>query len=302
MPGWVGAIRQIVWPYLRPIGLLVFLLSALSPLPATPQQPSTILLVPREELVKAMEEQKQEGYNILATTNGSRFSAGVLLYLVQWAKQVDSTQSALLVHHEDNFRAYLQVAQVESAKAPTFVKLAYKNSQDEIVVYSKVIKRVAEGSQPITSLSILASSRSDFSYKDNLSKPKLKVHNGRRITYRLLDFGNRIVYDQIDGLSGRPLDGILGTLFSIIGEGDAKYAAFAMKDSLQVMYSVAKKGPFTKKPVTTIYPKGDVVNGTKRKDLSQLAEMLKRPVKIEYVDVRWPSSHAETIRVAQDGH
>jgi len=286
------------------MGLLTFLSLSLSPLAAAPQQPNTILLVPREELVKAMEEQKQEGYNIMATTNGSRFSAGVLLHLVQWAKQVDSTQTALLVHHEDNFRAYLQVAQVDSAKAPTFVKLAYKYGQDEIVVYSKVIKRIVEGSQPITSLSVLASSKSDFSYKDTYSKPKLKVHNGKRITYRLLDFGNRIVYDRIEGLSGRPIDGILGTLFSIIGEGDAKYAAFSTKDSLQVMYSVAKKGPFTKKPMTTIYPRGEVVNGipNKRKDLSQLAELIKRQVEIEYVDVRWPSLHPETLRVVQDGH
>ena len=49
--------------------------------------------------------------------------------------------------------------------------------------------------------------------------PKLKVTNRQEITYRLLVFGEMVVYDEIDGTFGRPLSGVLGALFKVIGDG-----------------------------------------------------------------------------------
>lgn len=58
-----------------------------------------------------------------------------------------------------------------------------------------------------------------YSYEDLLSKPHLKVTNERVLSYRLMDFGDTTVFDDIKGLRGRPTSGVLGLLFQLIGEG-----------------------------------------------------------------------------------
>ena len=62
--------------------------------------------------------------------------------------------------------------------------------------------------------------------------PKLKVTNRQEITYRLLVFGEMVVYDEIDGTSGRPLSGVLGALFKVIGDGRL-YHSVLVDDGLQ---------------------------------------------------------------------
>ena len=96
-----------------------------------------------------------------------------------------------------------------------------------------------------------------YSYMDTLSTPHLKVTNQRVMTYRLLDFGNWVAYDEIKGLTGRPTSGILGFLFRIIGEGRILQTRMAIsKDGLQFNRATARKG-FIKRIVTaTIYPDG----------------------------------------------
>jgi len=88
-----------------------------------------------------------------------------------------------------------------------------------------VIERIEKGKMPRIAINVMvgwpksAELPKKYSFVDTLSTPKLKVTNHREITYRLLDFGDMIVYDDIHGLTGRPTSGILGMLFKIIGEG-----------------------------------------------------------------------------------
>ena len=66
------------------------------------------------------------------------------------------------------------------------------------------------------------------------------------IAYRLLDFGDMIAYDRVQGLTGRPTSGILGLLFRNIGEGRVVASRMAIShDGLQVSRAKAKKAFFT---------------------------------------------------------
>jgi len=69
------------------------------------------------------------------------------------------------------------------------------------------------------------------------------------------------VLDEIDGISGRPLSGLLGTIFKLIGEGDAVFSRFSIStDGLQIVRAKAKK--LVSRTVTaTIGPDGKAQNG-----------------------------------------
>src|SRR3989304_2367044 len=57
-----------------------------------------------------------------------------------------------------------------------------------------------------------------YSYDDTRASPNLRVTQKRLIRYRLLDYGDRIWYAEVEGLHGRPTSGVLGALFGLIGE------------------------------------------------------------------------------------
>lgn len=105
------------------------------------------------------------------------------------------------------------------------------------------------------------------------------------MTYRLVDFGNWVVYDEIKGLTGRPTSGILGFLFRIIGEGSVVQTRMAIsKDGLQVYRATAKKGFIERIDIVTVYPDGkmekDVPPG--RPDLIEIAKRISQPLEIDY--------------------
>ena len=90
---------------------------------------------------------------------------------------------------------------------------------------SRVIREVVQGPAPLLALGVViswpavAGAPSEYSYEDTLSTPHLKVTQKRVITYQLLDFGDVVVFDRMEGLHGRPTTGALGVLFSALGEG-----------------------------------------------------------------------------------
>ena len=129
-----------------------------------------------------------------------------------------------------------------------------------------------------------------YSFADTLSTPRLKVTNHREISYRLLDFGDMIVYDQINGLTGRPTSGILGMLFRIIGDGRVVQSKMAVTpDGLQINRTHAKKGPFSIKETVTVLPQGITQKWlpNDRPDLLDIEMLLKRPLKIRYLPLEF---------------
>ena len=154
-----------------------------------------------------------------------------------------------------------------------------------------IVKVVKKGSHPTLTVNVRTAwpDRPDetdkFSFIDTLSVPKLKVTNRQEITYRLLVFGDMVVYDEIDGTSGRPLSGVLGALFKVIGEGRIEYYhSVLLDDGLQVVRAKARKSLFSKTTTITIYPDGRAENGMppNRPDLAATEELLKRDLDIEY--------------------
>ena len=127
-----------------------------------------------------------------------------------------------------------------------------------------------------------------YSYLDTLSTPRFKVTNRQVITYRLLDFGDWAVYDEIEGITGRPKSGVLALLFRVIGEGRIAHSRMAIsEDGIQVSRTRAEKAFMEVTTTVTVHPDGtmekDVPAG--RSDLLELEKRLKQPMEIDYVEL-----------------
>ncbi len=108
--------------------------------------------------------------------------------------------------------------------------------------------------------------------------------------YRLLDFGDRFFFDDIDGLTGRPTTGLLGFLFGLIGDGRVVVTGIAIsKDGLQVVRGTAKKAFIGVTTTATISPDGrsekDAPEG--RLDLVALETLLQTPFEMAYKPLKW---------------
>ena len=108
------------------------------------------------------------------------------------------------------------------------------------------------------------------------------------MTFRFLVFSDMVVLDDIEGISGRPLTGALGTLFKIIGEGNADYARFSIStDGRQVLRTRATK-VISKTVTATINADGSGQSGIPegRTDMLALEERLEQPLDLEYFPYR----------------
>ena len=126
-----------------------------------------------------------------------------------------------------------------------------------------------------------------YSYLDTLSTPRFKVTNWQVMTYRLLDFGDWAVYDEIEGVTGRPMSGVLALLFRVIGEGRIAHSRMAIsEDGIQVSRTTAEKAFMGVTTTVTVYPDGimekDVPDD--RADLLELERLIKQPLEIDYVE------------------
>jgi hypothetical protein len=263
--------------------LLALLLAAMGPGEAR--------RVSGDEVLEAM--RASQGFDPTATTNGARFQAEVLLRLSRQARARDPQGPPLFIGHAEWFSAYLARTGLTAEKAPSFVRLAFQHGQDMDVDYraDRVLGAVGEGPRPELALNVriwwpAAPDRpKQYSYEDTLSNPQLRVTNNRVITYRLLDFGDMVGFQEIEGLLGRPTSGVLGLLFKVIGEGHVEENRMAIApDGLQVARARAKKAFFEVNTTVTVYPDGrtekDVPPG--RPDLLALEARLKRPFKATY--------------------
>ena len=255
-----------------------------------PPAAGAVRVVPREQILEAMKA--SQGFDPTATTNGARFQAEVLLRLARQARARDAEGPPLFFGHAEWFEAFLERTGLTAEKAPAFVRLAYDHGQDTELEYrpGRVVE-AGEGPPPELALSVRLfwpdrpGAPKQYSYEDVLSSPHLKVTNERVITYRLLDFGDMIVYDEIDGLRGRPTTGVLAFLFRLIGEGHLKESRMAISpDGLQVSRARAEKGFLGVTQTVTVHPDGriekDVPEG--RPDLQALEARLKAPLRLRY--------------------
>lgn len=251
--------------------------------------------VPRAELAVEMRTAAvlYGDYNLLATTNWTRFQSALYLQLVRNAMEREPLGGVLMIPSADLFWEFVSVAEVEDpAEAPAHLLWRLHLDQRTYLEYKpdSIVRSVKKGSQPTLAVNVYINwpDRPDgtekYSFIDTLSVPELRVSNHQEITFRILDFGDMVVYDKVAGASGRPLSGVLGALFKVIGEGDVKWArAGISQDGIQVVRAQAKKF-FTKTATVTILPDGVAEKGTPddRPDLAVIAAMLEEDLDLEY--------------------
>ncbi len=233
-------------------------------------------------------------YDILATTNATRFQTAFILELARRARRRNVDRDVLFVRAEYIYFEFLKVAELQGQpeKAPAYRLLAHEFQQNIEIEYrsDSVIQDVVSGPPFNAAFNVRVAwlDRPDeitkYSFTDTLAVPKLKVTNHQVITYRLVDFGDMVAYDKIEGLSGRPLTGLLGAIFKLLGEGSVKWSrSMYSADGLQIIRARAKK-IFNKTATVTINPDGQAEKDVPddRPDLAVIAERLEQDLKINY--------------------
>ncbi len=272
-------------------------LSTQAPASAGPGQDTPRVLT-HQAILEAM--RLCEGYDPAATTNGARFQAEVLLHLARQARARQPDGPPLLLGHTEWFGAFLDRTELDAKEAPLYALLAYRHGQDMVFDYraDRVVLDAREGPRPNLALNVVIwwpkrpGGSSRYSYRDTLSTPELKVTNRRLITYRLLDFGDMVVYDDVHGLTGRPTSGALGILFRIIGEGRVVRSRMAISsDGLQISRARAKKAFIGVSTTVTVYPDGRTEKDVPpdRADLAAIEARIKEPLEMDYHPIEYLS-------------
>lgn len=277
--------------------VLAVLIAAFLHGPVTAQSPfpEQHRRVALDHLRDAMVREAERGYDLKVVANATRFTAAVIIDLVRGARVSRPEGDPLLLHHDDWYEAYRTAAGLTPDSVPEFVSLQRDHRQSQYVDYRSSTTRVEvdEGPAPEIVLNVTAGWPDGddvpdrYTFVDSAATPSMRVTNERIVTYRLVVFRDMVLQDKIRGIRGRPLNGALGTLFKIIGEGRAVQSRFAIsQDGLLVTYATAKKGFISVKPVSVTYPDGTVEKGVPngRSDLEEIAERLKQKIEIDYLN------------------
>jgi len=243
------------------------------------------------ELVEVM--RLARGYDVTRSTNATRFLNETLLRLARRAQRTDPEEHPLFISHSDWFLSLLQVTGLSTEDAPLFSRLADEHKQDILIDYrrDRVIRSNGPGSSPDMALNVrfwwpaVPGAAKSFSSLDTLSVPKLRVTNMRVITYRLLDFGDMIVCDRVHGLRGRPVSGLLGIMFRLIGDVAVVSSRMAISNvNLQIVRVHSRKHRMGLRTTGTVHPDGRAEKGIPkgRPDLAAAEARLKRRLTIEY--------------------
>jgi hypothetical protein len=262
------------------------LTAALAVVLAAAAVPAGLTPVSRAQIADAM--RASTGYDATATTNSGRFQADVLLRLADLG-----AAGPLFIGHREWFEALLEVQHLTAERAPIFARLANEYGQDMAVECraARVLESVAKGPKVKRALGVRIAWPSSngkpefYSFEDLLSRPTLEVTNHREVTYRLLDLGDRVVLNEMDGLTGRPSSGALGLLFKMIGEGRVvEYRMALAADGVQVSRGRARKAFFDVESTVTVQPDGKADKDTpaNRPDLQALDRRLQEPIEVKY--------------------
>ena len=259
------------------------------PAPAAPR-PGWVT-VPPQRLLEAMREVRS--YELTATANGPRLQADVVLALVREATARDPERRPLFVGHREWFEAFLARTGLAPSQAPLYVRRPYEVGQDLVVDYRKeaVVETVLQGPPPRVAANVRifwakdAGRPDQYSYDDTLSRPSLRVTQERLITYRLVEYEDRLWYAEIAGLRGRPTSGPLGVLFRLIGEARVEESRSAfLPDGTQVVRGRATKWGIDRTETATVWPDGHADRGLPpgRPDLLAVEKRLLEPLAIRF--------------------
>jgi hypothetical protein len=246
--------------------------------------------VSRKEILEGMS--RHGAYSLTSTTTAIRFAGEAILAIVQRRKQEAPSSTHLWIGHADWFAAHLATAGVPYAKMSPGARAGFQRRRDAVVDYGPgVVERVVKGPVPLLALDVTlfwpdtGTAPSEFRYRDTLSHPPVDVYNQRVVQFKVLQYENLLVFDQIRGISVRPL-GFMSAIFAVLGKPDLRQIRMAVsRDQWQVMRGTVNVFAGIMKTGTgTIEPGGrgqeEIPQG--RADLRALAEQMNRPLELRY--------------------
>ena len=232
-----------------------------------------------------------QGYDTAAATNQSRLVADFLLGLAR-RPEISSGPGTFQVQPERFFEAWLDVTGRRSDQAPVSMRKVLEHGQ-RFVVDTRPTTRISPSTVSARQvLGVRASwpaapgAADHYSYHDTTAEPSVRIRQSRVITYQLIDFGDFIAYENMQGIRGRPTSGALGALFGLLGAAEIHQSRFAVaEDQTQVNWSRVEK-LFSFTALSTITPDGvaerDIPDH--REDLEALAEKLATGLEIEALE------------------
>ena len=253
--------------------------------------PAQAEVVSTDTLLAAMG--RELGYELTATTNGARLEAGVLRTLIREHVAKSDAPRPLFIGHREWYEAFLARTGLSSSAAPLYARASFEVGQDMLVEYRRehVIEAVLKGPSPRIAADIQlfwpsGPGRPDhYGYDDLLSHPHLRVTAKRLVSYRMLDYEDRVWFAEVRGLHGRPTSGPLGVLFDLIGEARVVESRSALNpDGVQVVRGRASKWGIDRTETLTIWNDGRAERGVPagRRDLAALEARLKEPLEIRF--------------------
>jgi len=269
---------------------LLALALALSPPVLVAQACAEPYRVPRAEILRAMSAHGP--YSLTSTTTAMRFGAEALLAIVRQRQRESPGSTRIHISQADWFAAHLETAGVTYPEMSASARAAFEHHQDALVDYGpQVVERVLEGPAPRLALDVTifwpdsAGAASHFSYRDTLSVPQVEVYDDRVVRFKLLEYDDMLLFDQIKGISVRPF-GFLSAVFAVLGKPDLKQTRIAVSaDQWQVIRGHVKVFPgISKTGTATIEPGGRGHEGVPhdRPDLRDLAGAMRGSVKLRY--------------------
>lgn len=239
--------------------------------------------VSHSDLVDAFRVQKTLGYRMDRIGHAARMQAGVVLHLAARAAAADAAGLPLRVNHRDYAAAYREATGLGTAALPSFFRAAFEVGEDLLVEHS--MAEVIDGPPPPglrRALNVKAgwppgpAAPATYRFLDTSSDPHVETLREQVGTWRLLDYGDVIVQDEIQGVSGRATSGLLGAVFTVLGQARVLQSRFAMAaDGLLVVRTAVRSG-ITVTQSATVTPDGQVRPGLlpNRPDLEALEDRL----------------------------
>jgi hypothetical protein len=231
-------------------------------------------------------------YNLTSTTTSIRFAGEALLAIVQRRKHEAPASTHLAINHADWFAAHLKTAGVPYAAMSEAARASFRRRRDALVDYGPhVVEKVVEGPAPVLALDVTlfwpdtGDALSEFSYRDTLSHPRVDVYHQRVVRFKLLQYKDLLLLDQIQGISVRPL-GFMSAVFAVLGKPDLRQIRVAVSsDQWQVMRGTVNVfAGITRTGTGAIEPggRGHENLPRHRADLREMAEQIKRPLELRY--------------------
>jgi hypothetical protein len=220
-------------------------------------------------------------YNTAAITNQTRFIAELLFSLADDPRLAEA--GVFQIDPSTFIDAWLQATRLPPDNVPESMAAVLQYGQRFVVSIVPEPQPLIRGGPPVRRMLKVRiewpdenGEPSHYTLEDRLSDPDVLLHHSRIITYSLIDFGEFVAFENIQGIAGRPTSGALGALFSLMGAGEIRSTRFATAgDGMQVNRShIRKIVGFN--AVATIHPDGTAERGTpaSRSDLRALEQVL----------------------------